>query len=89
MPMSPQEQEALSIRYQRHAIVAPLSGGGFAVFAHDYSKESMVIVDDPDNLALAITTRASMAALKSPSREGSPSKRKPDPVDLDFSDLGI
>jgi hypothetical protein len=67
-PLTPQEMEALSIRYVVSAIVVPLKDGSFAVFANDRSGESLVIVQNTDDLALAITSRANMAQRKTPSR---------------------
>jgi len=53
-------QEALSRRYAYRASVTPLEDGSFAVFAIDFSRESMVIVDSPEELGLAITSRANL-----------------------------
>ena len=67
--MTPQEQEALSIRYgERIAIVVPLKDGSFGVFACDHTLESLLIVSNPDELILAITSRANMVKRKTPSK---------------------
>ena len=58
--MNPREQEALSKRYAYRASVTPLADGSFAIFSLDFSPESMVIVDNADDLGLAITSRANM-----------------------------
>lgn len=69
MAVTVQEQEALSKRYGNGvAIVVPLADGSFAVFSHDRTAEAMLIVDDNDNLAMAITSRANMHARKTPSK---------------------
>ena len=68
-PVTRQEQEALSKRYGNNkAHVVPLEDGSFAVFASDLTSESMVIVEDNDTLAVAITSRASMHKRKTPSK---------------------
>ena len=66
-PISP-EQEALSSRFLKAAIVTPLSDGSFAVFSNDRTAESMVIVENADDIILAITSRASMLERKTPSK---------------------
>ena len=67
--MTPQEQEALSIRYgDGVAIVAPLKDGSYAVFANDRTMESMLIITNPDELVLAITSRSNMIKRKTPSK---------------------
>ena len=69
MTITQQEQEALSRRYGNSiAIIVPLSTGEYAVFSSDRTSESMVIVDDIDNLGLAITSRANMHQRKTPSK---------------------
>lgn len=67
--ISPQEQEALSARYTQYAIVAALEDGSFAVFANDLTRESMIIVSDPDDLALACASRIQMCKRITPSIE--------------------
>lgn len=67
--MTPREQEALSRRYGKNtAIVVPLEDGSFAVFAEDRTSESLLIVEDNDDLAIAITSRANMRQRKAPSK---------------------
>lgn len=67
--MTPQVQEALSKRYGSNtAIVVPLNDGSFAVFAEDRTSESLMIVNDNDSLAIAITSRAGMRERKAPSK---------------------
>jgi hypothetical protein len=67
--MTTQEQEALSKRYGKNvAIVIPLRDGSFAVFSEDLTSESLLIVDDNDNLAIAINSRANMHGRKTPSK---------------------
>jgi hypothetical protein len=67
--MTPNEQEALSKRYGKNvAIVAPLEDGSFAVFAKDLTAESLMLVNDNDDLAIAISSRASMKERKTASR---------------------
>jgi len=53
-------QEALSRRYAYRASVTPLEDGSFAVFAIDFSAESLVIVESVEELGLAITSRANL-----------------------------
>jgi hypothetical protein len=79
MPVTKQEQEALSRRYAYYAIVTPLEDGSFAVFSNDRTAESMLIVEDNDDLAMAITSRANMNRRKTPSRGRD--------VDLDMDSL--
>jgi len=69
------EEEALTKRYEFRASVTPLEDGSFAVFALDFSEESMLIVDDVEELVLAIVSRANMKRRKS----------KTDFDDIDFS----
>ena len=59
-PLSPQEREAMYIRHDRHTIVTQLEDGSYAVFSNDYTRESLVIVTNPDDLALAISSRLNM-----------------------------
>jgi hypothetical protein len=67
--LSSQEQEALSKRYGKNvAIVIPLRDGSFAVFSEDLTSESLIVVDDNDNLAMAINSRANMHGRKTPSK---------------------
>lgn len=81
--MDKNEQEALSTRYAYRASVTPLEDGSFAVFALDLTAESLIIVDNPDDLVIAIMSRAAM------SKRITPSKREPQEVmefdDVDFS----
>jgi len=74
-----QEQEALSRRHNYSAVVVPLSTGEFAIFSSDLTSESMLIVDNADDLSLAIVSRASMHDRKTPS--------KGRPVDLNMKGL--
>jgi hypothetical protein len=67
--MEPQEQEALSRRHTFRAAVTPLSNGSFAIFALDLSAESLIIVENADDLVLAIVSRANMLERKTPSKE--------------------
>jgi hypothetical protein len=73
------EREALSSRFERGAHVVPLSNGSFAVFAHDRTGESLIIVDRPEELMIAITSRANMADRKTPS--------KAPPIEINLDDL--
>lgn len=59
-PLTPQEREAMYIRHDRHTIVTQLEDGSYAVFSNDYTRESLVIVTNPDDLALAISSRLNM-----------------------------
>lgn len=59
-PLTPQEREAMFIRHDKHTIVTQLEDGAYAVFSNDYTRESMVIVTNPDDLALAISSRLNM-----------------------------
>lgn len=78
-PVTKQEQEALSKRYHTCAIVVPLSDGTFAVFSNDRTSESMLLVENPDDLAIAIASRAGMHDRKTPS--------KGRPVELNLAEL--
>lgn len=80
MPLTSREQEALSRRYNSVAIVVPLQDGSYAVFANDRTSESMLIVEDLDDLSFAITSRANMHKRKTPSK-GLPS------ASLDITEL--
>lgn len=53
----PRAKEALGKRRYYAAVVTVLSDGSYAVFANDRHSESMVIVDNPDDLAIAIESR--------------------------------
>lgn len=66
--MTRQEQEALSKRYAIRACITPLSDGSFAVFSLDLSSESLLIVENADDLVLAIVSRAAMLQRKTPSK---------------------
>lgn len=68
MPLTSREKEALAGRYNNFAVVVPLSDGAYAVFSHDKTVESMLIVDDTDDLQLAISSRANMHERKTPSK---------------------
>jgi len=83
--MEKRKQEALSRRYAFRAVVTPLEDGAFAVFALDLSSESLVIVNDAEELALAIVSRANMLERKTPSKE----EMRDIKVDLDLSELGL
>lgn len=82
--LNPRVQEALSARHYRVAIVATLEDGSFAVFSGDRTPESLILVDDPDDLALACASRASMFDRVTPSKLD---ERKPRKVTADFSTL--
>jgi len=84
--MEKREQEALSRRYAFRASVVPLEDGSFAVFAIDLSAESLIIVDNVDDLALAIVSRANLLQRKTPSRE-EPRDLRLD--ELDLSEIGL
>jgi hypothetical protein len=81
--MHNREQEALSKRYAFRASVTPLSDGSFAVFALDLSAGSMLIVENPDDLALAIMSRANTLERKTLSQEEMDAAAP----QLDFDDL--
>jgi hypothetical protein len=66
--LSPSEAEALSNRFMKAAVVTPLSDGSFAVFSNDRTIESMIIAENPDDIILAITSRAAMLHRKTPSK---------------------
>lgn len=85
---NPRVQEALSARHYRVAIVATLEDGSFAVFSGDRTPESLILVSDPDDLALACASRAAMFDRVTPSRlpDGSPDNKKRR-VSADFSNL--
>jgi hypothetical protein len=85
--MTPQEQEALSMRHAYRAAVTPLGDGSFAVFSIDLTSESMMIVDNPDDLILAIMSRASMLKRKTPSEETRQKVEALDFDDVDFSKI--
>jgi hypothetical protein len=53
-------QEALRRRYAYRASVTPLEDGSFAVFAIDFSAESLVIANTVEELGLAVTSRANL-----------------------------
>jgi len=84
--MHPNKQEALSRRYAFRASVTPLEDGSFAVFALDLSAESLLIVHDADELALAVVSRANMTKRKTPSKE---EVRDLGLGQLDLSELGL
>jgi|SRR5215471_15481634 len=63
----PRVQEALSIHWGYSAVVVPLRDGTFGVFARDRTIESLLIVDNPDDLSIAITSRANMSDRRTPS----------------------
>lgn len=83
--MKTQEQEALSRRYAFRASVVPLEDGSFAVFALDLSSESLLIVNNSDDLALAIVSRANMLQRKTPSKDDPP-RRVLDFDEADFEE---
>lgn len=68
MPITSREKEAMSGRFENFAAVVPLSDGSYAVFSHDRTVESMLIVEDTDDLLLAIASRANMNQRKTPSK---------------------
>lgn len=82
---NPRVQEALSARHYRVAIVATLEDGSFAVFSGDRTPESLILVSDPDDLALACASRAAMFDRVTPSRIDD--TRRPRKVTADFSSL--
>lgn len=65
----PRAKEALANRRYYAAVVTVLSDGSYAVFANDRHSESMVIVDNPDDLAIAIESRFKMKQRVIPSKE--------------------
>lgn len=89
---TPQVKEALYRRNSYHAVVTPLQDGSFAVFANDRSLETLLIVSNPDDLILAIVSRANLLHRKTPSAEERPPRKAmptQDFAELDFSSLGI
>jgi hypothetical protein len=85
--MTKQEQEALSRRYAFRACVTPLEDGSFAVFALDLSSESLLIAESPDDLALAVVSRANMLKRKTPSRDDPTAGGSKKVLDFDEADF--
>jgi hypothetical protein len=85
--MTSHEQEALSRRYAFRASVVPLEDGSFAVFALDLSSESLLIVENPDDLAFAIVSRANMLRRKTPSKDDPPPPGRRVVLDFDETDF--
>lgn len=67
--VDPRVKEALDKRRYYAAVVTVLEDGSFAVFATDRHSESMIIVDNPDDLVLAIASRYKMKQRVVPSKE--------------------